>query len=503
MTRREALGLGTGVAVSWAWSGCRSFTGGTSSAKAVRAAPRLRKPGEKLNIGVIGVGGKGWSNWEPMFKMGENIVALCDADRTPVDAALAIVRERNKDAKGFSDYRKMLDECKNLDVVLVSTPDHMHAPAAVRAMRQGCHVYVEKPLVRTIWEARTFERVAKECGVVTQMGNQGSGDNAFRRNVEILHSGVLGTVREAHVWVQSPFINGRVFWPQGVSRPAGADPVPSSLDWESWLGTAPARPYKAGFYHPFNWRGCLDFGGGAFGDMGCHTMNLPFRGLRLGVVAEAECLRADDRNSDTFPSRSAVRLRYAAREGLPAVDLFWYDGGLKPSRELMPQAVATLGEVPKSGSLIVGEKGIMISAGDYGETAYVAFKGEAKIRSVTKHEAVLGLPQTVRRCKIEERAELTKEARLVNRDGEWKMISMGVAPSRANHRSEFVAACKGEGTCYSDVGVSVPMVEGVLLGCVAQRVPGRLAWDSEAQAFARNDAANALVHPFIRSGWEF
>ena len=503
LTRREALGLGTGAAVSWAWAGCSSSTGVAASAKAIRAAPRGRKPGEKLNIGVIGVGGKGWSNWEPMFKMGENIVALCDVDRTPVDAALAIVRERNKDAKGFSDYRTMLDGCKNLDAVLVSTPDHTHAPAAIRSMRQGCHVYVEKPLVRTIWEARYFERVAKECGVVTQMGNQGSGDNAFRRNVEILHSGVLGTVREAHVWVQSPFINGRVFWPQGVPRPEGADPVPASLDWEDWLGTAPARPYKAGFYHPFNWRGCLDFGGGAFGDMGCHTMNLPFRGLKLGVVAEAECLRADDQNSNTFPSRSSVRLRYAAREGMPAVDLFWYDGGFKPSKELMPQVTATLGEVPKSGSLIIGDKGIMISTGDYGETAYVAFKGEPKIRSVTKHEAVLSLPQTVLRCKIEERAELSKEARLVNRDGEWKMISMGVAPSRANHRSEFVAACKGEGTCYSDVGVSVPMVEGVLLGCVAQRVPGKLAWDSASQAFAGNDAANALVKPAIRRGWEF
>lgn len=500
MTRREAVGLAVGAAVSGAWAGCCGRPRGTVSGQ---PAPRFRKPGERLNIGVIGVGGKGWSNWEPMFKMGENIVALCDVDRTPVDAALAIVRERNQDVRGFSDYRKMFDDCKNLDVVIVSTPDHMHAPAAIRAMRQGCHVYVEKPLVRTIWEARYFGRVAKESGVVTQMGNQGSGDNAFRRNVEILQSGVLGRVSAVHVWVQSPFINGRVFWPQGVLRPAGADPVPSSLDWEGWLGTAPARPFKAGFYHPFNWRGCLDFGGGAFGDMGCHTMNLPFRGLKLGAVEEAECLRADDRNADTFPSRSSVRLRFAAREEMPEVSLFWYDGGLKPSAEIMPQVVAALGEVPKSGSLMIGEEGIMVSAGDYGETAYVAFKGEAKIRSVTKHEEVMNLPQTVARCLVEERAELSKEARLVQRDGEWKMISMGVAPSRANHRSEFVAACKGEGTCYSDAGVSVPMAEGVLLGCVAQRVPGRLTWDTGKMAFAENDAANALVRPSIRAGWEF
>ena len=301
VTRRGAVELALGAAVACAWTGCRSRGAGLTS---VRPSPRFRRPGERLNIGVVGVGGKGWSNWEPMFKMGENIVALCDVDRTPVEAALAIVRERNKDARGFSDYRKMLDACRNLDVVLVSTPDHTHAAAAIRAMRLGCHVYVEKPLVRTVWEARYFGRVARESGVVTQMGNQGSGDNGLRRNVEILHSGILGRVAEAHVWVQSPFINGRFYWPQGVPRPAGSDPVPPALDWENWLGTAPARPYKAGAYHPFNWRGCLDFGGGAFGDMGCHTLNLPFRGLKLGAVSELECLRADDRNSDTFPSRS-------------------------------------------------------------------------------------------------------------------------------------------------------------------------------------------------------
>jgi len=498
VTRREAMRLATGMAAVGMWSGCA-----TSGAVTMRRAPRFRKPGERLNIGVIGVGGKGWSNWEPMFNMGENIVALCDVDRTPVDRALAIVRERNRDAQGFSDYRKMLDACKDLDAVLVSTPDHTHGPAAILAMKQGCHVYVEKPLVRTVWEARYFEKVARENGVITQMGNQGSGDNGLRRNVEILHSGILGKIKEVHVWVRSPFINGKVYWPQGVLRPKGSDPVPVSLNWDSWLGTAPVRPYKEGSYHPFNWRGCLDFGGGALGDMGCHTMNMPFRGLNLEKVLEAECLRADDKNEDTFPSRSSVRLKYAARKGLPEVDLFWYDGGILPVADIMPQVVATLGEVPKSGSLMIGEKGIMISTGDYGETAYVALNGEKKIKSVTKHEAVVNLPQTVERCKEEQHKDLCIERRFLKRDGEWMMVSMGSSLSRANHRREFVAACKGEGPCYSDVGVSVPMVEGVLLGCVAQRVPGRLTWDSAKMAFAGNDAANALVRPYMRHGWEF
>ncbi len=501
ISRRNALQMGAGTAASLAIGGCGNMGKGSLSSQ--RKVPRLRKPGEKLNIGVVGVGGKGWSNWEPMFNMGENIVALCDVDSNPVERALSIVRERNKDVKGYSDYRRMLDDCKNLDVVLVSTPDHTHARAAIDAMKLGCHVYVEKPLVRTIWEARYFDKVARECKVITQMGNQGSGDNGLRRNVEILHSGILGKISEVHVWVRSPFINGKVYWPQGVTRPQGSDPVPASLNWDSWLGTAPVRPYKEGAYHPFNWRGCLDFGGGAFGDMGCHTMNMPFRGLKLGAVMEAECLRADDKNKDTFPSRSSVRLKYAARKGMPAVDLFWYDGGVLPSPEIMPQVIATLGEVPKSGSLMIGEKGIMISTGDYGETAYVALTGEKKIKSVTKHEAVVNLPQTVKRCKEEQRKDLCIERRFLKRDGEWKMISMGSSLSRASHRGEFVAACKGEGSCYSDVGVSVPMVEGVLIGCIAQQVPGILTWDSGKQAFEGNDAANALVRPYIRKGWEF
>jgi len=230
---------------------------------------------------------------------------------------------------------------------------------------------------------------------------------------------------------------------------------------------------------------------------------MPFRGLKLADVTEAESMIADDRNSETYPSRNAVRLRYAARTDMPAVDMFWYDGGVLPSAEIMPQVVATMGEVPKSGSLMIGEKGIMLSTGDYGETAYVALKGEDKVRSVSKHEAVTVIPETLARCKNEESAELHKEARFVQRDGEWKMISMGVSPSRANHRSEFVRACKGEARCYSDIDVSVPMMEGVLVGCAAQIVPGKLVWDTRTQTFKGNRDGNRLVTPHIRKGWEY
>ena len=459
----------------------RDFVKGGASAAGILAAGGCvssrparvfnKKPGEKLNIGVIGVGGKGWSDWMPMFEHGENIVALCDVDRGPIDRALAEIEKKGKNpsqVKCYSDFRKMLDECKNLDAVTVSTPDHMHAPAAVRAMKQGCHVFVQKPLVRTIWEARYFEKVANENRVVTQMGNQGSANNGLRRNAELLQNGIRGDVTEVHVWTNRPI------WPQGLNRPEGSDPVPASLDWESWLGTAPFRPYKKDTYHTFKWRGFFDFGTGAFGDMACHTMNLPFRGLNLGRVLSAECIRIEGKANDTYPSKSIVKLIYAARGSKPAVTLYWYDGELKPSAEIMPKVVTTLGQVPKTGCLIMGSKGMVCSTNDYGADGYIAFNDEEKMKSMSKHEALTeeAIPAKFRR----------------NTNGQY---------------IEFVEACKGNDVCFSDVDHSVPMLESMLVGCIAQQVPGKLKWDSRKQEFANNAAANALVKPHIRPGWEF
>ena len=436
-----------------------------------RPARSFAKPGEKLNIGVIGVGGKGWSDWMPMFEHGENIVALCDVDRAPIDKALAEIEKKGKNpsqVKCYSDFRKMLDECKNLDAVTVSTPDHMHAPAAIRAMKQGCHVYVQKPLVRTIWEAQYFKQVADASRVVTQMGNQGSANNGLRRNAELLQSGVLGDVTEVHVWTNRPI------WPQGIARPEGSDPVPATLDWESWLGTAPFRPYKNGTYHTFKWRGFYDFGTGAFGDMACHTMNLPFRGLQLGKVLSAECIQIEGKTDDTYPSKSIVKMTYAARGFKPAVTLYWYDGNLKPSAEIMPKVVATLGQVPNTGCLIIGSKGMVCSTNDYGADGYIAFNDEEKMKSMSKHDAL-----------------------------REDVIPAKFRPNTNGQYIEFVEACKGNDVCFSDVDHSVPMLEGMLVGCIAQQVPGKLEWSSRKQQFANNPAANALVKPYIRPGWEF
>lgn len=486
LNRRDFVKGASLMASALAMGGCKS----SRYPKVTRTvAPRLRGANDKLNIGVIGVGGKGWSDWTPMFRHGENIVALCDADKGMIERGLAEIAKAGKPKPAvYTDYRKMLDDFSagkfSIDAVTVSTPDHTHAPAAIRAMKLGCGAYVQKPLVRTIWEAHYFEKVAKTCGVVTQMGNQGSAGDGLRRNVELLQMGILGNVKEVHVWTNRPI------WPQGPKAEAStkgpADAIPEKLDWESWIGTAPMRNFKNGVYHTFKWRGFFDFGTGAFGDMACHTMNVPFRGLELGEVTNAECIMIEGKNAQAYPDKSIVKLTYAARKSrvrkgvaLPAVDLYWYDGNLKPKAEIMPAVIATLGAVPNTGCLIIGDKGMLVSTNDNGQEAYIALNGEKKMKSTTKHDAAKAIKEFIPRNKV-------------------------------GHYIEFVNACKGIGPvydevssrCYSDVGHSVPMLEAMLVGCIAQQVKGRLAWDSANQLF-NCDAANALVKPFIRRGFEF
>ena len=227
----------------------------------------------KLNIACIGAGkgSKGESDTDDCAS--ENIVALCDVD----SARCVEPRAKYPSAKFYQDFRKMFDEMgKSIDAVTVSTPDHNHAIIASRAMRMGKHVYCQKPLVQTIYEARYLRQLAHEKNVVTQMGNQGSAADGLRRAVEVIQAGIIGQVSEVHIWTNRPI------WPQGGERPAGADEIPSTLDWDLWLGPAQLRPYNK-VYAPFNWRGWLDFGTGALGDMACHTVNMPFRALNLGI----------------------------------------------------------------------------------------------------------------------------------------------------------------------------------------------------------------------------
>ena len=257
----------------------------------------------KLNIAVIGAGGKGAGDTDCCS--GENIYALCDVDSVHGGKTL----QKYPSAKLYQDFRVMFDEIgKSIDAVDVATPDHFHAIAESHAMRLGKHVYGQKPLTQTVYEARYLRDLAQETGVVTQMGNQGSAADGLRRAVECIHAGIIGQVHEVHLWSNRPI------WPQGMARPEGSDPVPDTLNWDIWLGPAPARPYKKDVYEPFNWRGWLDFGTGAIGDMACHTMNMTYRALRLGYPTEIEAQAIGGMPQEAYPIGSRILFQFPARK---------------------------------------------------------------------------------------------------------------------------------------------------------------------------------------------
>jgi len=297
-------------------------------------------PNERIAMASVGIGGKGSSDSADAGRHGD-MVAICDADEGRLNKA---GESRFPGAKRFTDFRKMLEEMgDSIDAVTVSTPDHCHAPAALMAMRMGKHCFCQKPLTRTVYESRLVGQVARENKVATQMGNQGTAESDLRRAAAWLRAGVLGTVREVHVWTNRPI------WPQGGPRPEPAE-CPKNLAWDLWLGPAPHRPYAPG-YHPFAWRGWWDFGTGALGDMACHEINMAFMGLDLRnpISIQAE---TSGHNKDSFPKWSIVTYEFPANDSRPAVKLVWYDGGKKPPQELCE------GKPPEaSGKLVIGDKG--------------------------------------------------------------------------------------------------------------------------------------------------
>ena len=299
LTRRQFMG---GAAVSTA-----AFMVVPGSVLGLRGAT---SPNEKLNLAGIGIGGQGGHDIGQMES--ENIVALCDVDKNHA----AHIFKKYPRAKQFTDYRKMLDEMKELDGVVVATPDHHHAFASVAAIKHGKHVYCEKPLTHSVWEARQVAQAAREAKVATQMGNQGQASHETRRLCELVWAGVIGKIHEAHIWTDRPS-NGlfNEDWPQGVSRPKDTPPVPDTLDWDLWLGPAPERPYNPA-YLPFVWRGWWDFGTGALGDIGCHAMDPVFRALKLGapLAVQGASTRV---NKETFPLGSMITYEFPARPAEP------------------------------------------------------------------------------------------------------------------------------------------------------------------------------------------
>jgi predicted dehydrogenase len=348
-------------------------------------------------------------------------------------------------------------QSNEIDAVLVSTPDHMHATAAMWAMVRGKHVYCQKPLTRTVWEARELARAAERYGVATQMGNQGYSTEGARQCCEIVWSGDIGNVTEVHAWTNRPL----KYWPQGPDVVPKEEPAPPTLDWEVWLGGAQYRPYSSA-YLPLNWRGYPDFGCGAIGDMACHILGTPNMALRLTAPLSVECVKQEGKGEYTFPVRSVIRFDFPARGKMPPVTVWWNDGMTQqPEIEGVP-AGELIGDSDLNGSLLVGNKG-MVTTGCYGERT--------------------------RLIPVEKMSDYTLPAPVLTRS--------------PGHYRDWIRACKGGEPACSNFGVAGPFVQWMLLGVIAMRFEGKLLWDAEKMRFTNNEEANRHLKPNFRKGWKF
>jgi len=405
-------------------------------------------PNEKLNVAFVGCGGRGVANIEPIAGS-ENVVALCDVDERRASAMF----KRFPKARKFHDYRKMLDQIGNqVDAIVISTPDHMHAPASIRAMRMGKHVYCEKPLCWCIGEARLMAETARKHKVATQMGTQGMAESGSRAGIEVIRSGAIGAVREMHVWTD----RAEGWWPQGVNRPQETPPVPKGLRWDLWLGVAPQRPYHPA-YVPFKWRGWLDFGTGAIGDMGIHNAAMAWVGLKLGLPTSVDVLASSGTNSETLPAWSILRFQFPARGDLPPVTLHWYDGGKKPSSDLIGGR-----EVARNGAIMVGDKGTMYSIEWTGADWHL-------------------LPE--------------------DKFHDYEPPEPTVARSPGHHQ-EWIAACKGGPQAFCNfVDFAAPLTEVMLLGNLALRIGHKVQWDAKAMRAVDCPEADRFISREYRGSW--
>lgn len=421
----------------------------------VLGGPNHTPPSEKVNIAGVGIGGQGGHDIG-QFKS-QNIVALCDVDWQHAAGTFG----RYPNAKKYKDFREMLDkEDKNIDGVVVGTPDHLHAIVSMAAIKRGKHVYCEKPLTHTVREAKLLADAAREAGVATQMGNQGQASEQTRLLCETIWDGAIGQVREVHIWTDRP-LNGinKWYWLQGVDRPKGQDPIPETLDWDLWIGPAPMRPYVGHrTYNPFVWRGWWDFGTGALGDIGCHSMDAAFRALKLGypTSVEACCTLVND---ETYPVASRVTYEFPARGDLAPVKLHWYDGGMKPPR---PDELEDGRLWDTNGKLYVGDEGKIL---DY------RIIPEAKQKKYGKP------PKKLERS--------------------------------PGHYEEWVIACKGgkpAGSNFPDHAGLLAQV--VLMGNIALRpalkqkmLSTKLYFDAEQFKFTNLPEANQYLTKEYREGW--
>ena len=440
----------------------RAFLGTSSALATFAVVPRavlggagVTSPNSKLNLAGIGIGGQGAADLDEMRS--ENIVALCDVDS---DYA-ARTFKKYPGAKRYQDFREMFDQEKSLDAVVVGTPDHIHAVASMAAIRRGKHVYCEKPLTRTVQEARALARAAREAKVATQMGNQGMAFEGNRLINEWIWDGAIGPVREVHVWSDRPTHRGKMplWWAQGIERPKDTPPVPASLNWDLWLGPAPRRPYHPA-YAPFRWRGWWDFGSGGLGDMGIHNLAPVFSALKLGAPASLHA-SSTPVFKETVPLACVVHYQFPARGDLPPVQLHWYDGGLLPARPEELEDDRPLD--PEDGILFVGDKGKMLVTGWGGE--------HPRLIPESRNKEYRRPPKTL--------------------------------PRSIGHYQEWIEACKTGSPTRSNFDFAGPLTEAVLLGSVCVRLGGeKLVWDGANFKVTNVAEANEYLHYRYRAGWE-
>ncbi|MBX3178728.1 MAG: Gfo/Idh/MocA family oxidoreductase [Candidatus Hydrogenedentes bacterium] len=423
----------------------------TARANDARVVPRKLSPNEKLNVAAIGVGGQGLTDIMNCRK--ENVVALCDVDWKRAEEAFY----RLPDARRFIDFREMLEAMPEIDAVTISTPDFMHAPATYTAMKLGKHVYVQKPLAHTPMEARLLARTAAETGVVTQMGNQGHSSAGARRFCEILWSGEIGEVREAHAWTDRP---GRR-WHRDPAALESGEPVPEQLDWDLWLGCGPRRPYSE-ILHPNKWRVWWDYGCGALGDMACHVLDAPYWALKLGEAAAftVEPVLAEGGSDVQTPAACVLKFSFPERAGMPPVDLYWHDGGKLPQRPPGVPNGERLGD-KDGGSFLIGTAGVL-GTGTYGTTT--------SLLPAARMERYTLPPEILPRVS-------------------------------GSHYRNWIEACKGGDPACSSFDYAAPFTEMILVGNIALRVGEKVKYDFANGAVLNNPAAQALLSKEYQNGW--
>jgi len=451
----------------------RQFIQGTVAAgtAAISLPNIIRAQGlnEKLQVAFIGAGGQADSHTRWCSKAGLPCVAFAEVDKNRWKGVQG--KPGWEQAAGYTDWRKVFENHgKKIDVVFVAVPDHSHFAPSMTAASMGIHCYTEKPLTWSVREAQLLAAVyAKNPKVVTQMGNQGHAGDGWRKAYELVKAGAVGDIKEFHTWTNRPI------WPQGGDRPTGNDPVPENLDWEAWIGAAPMRPFAAepkdrqgrGPYHPFNWRGVVDFGSGALGDMACHTTDGIYAIMNPGYAATAEPFIMTGPVKDQFPAGMVIKSTYRATADRPGFKTFWYEGVDGNGRPFMPdipeELEADRRRLPRTGNLIIGTKGKMLVMGDYWETPMLIPE---------KRRKEFGTPPES-------------------------------LPRSPGHHEEFIAACKGEKPrefSQSNWGYSGPMAANIQLGNLCARAGKKLELD-ESGKITNDPKINDLAWREPRKGW--